>query len=189
MPRPPFEGFADRTCCAGGRGRARHLRRRHIQAYRTRKVCANSTPIASMGKMAVADARAPPGRAWEVNIKDLQRGSGREFQGLRYENALFFLSAEPCRNYASGDYERVSKLGRGRNPSDDCRVWFWGNSRQRKCLARDRVRRSRQLERWTGYGHCGIRFQLGQRADSAKWVLEQLHAFHNQQSPYHQYHA
>ena len=60
-----------------------------------------------------------------VESYHLQRGSWGEFlQGLRYENAPFFLSAELCRNHASGDYERVSKLGRRRHTGHDHRLQF-----------------------------------------------------------------
>jgi len=46
LPRPPFEGPADRTCCAGRRRQARILLSTwHIQACRTGKLCANSTPV------------------------------------------------------------------------------------------------------------------------------------------------
>src|SRR5206468_9091824 len=46
LPRPPFEGPADRTCCAGRRRQARILLSAwHIQACRTGKLCANSTPV------------------------------------------------------------------------------------------------------------------------------------------------
>ena len=45
LPRPPFEGPADRTCCAGRRRQARILLSTwHIQACRTGKLCADSTP-------------------------------------------------------------------------------------------------------------------------------------------------
>jgi hypothetical protein len=51
LPRPPFQGPADRTCGAGRRRRARMiLSRPQIQACRRGKLCARaSTPVASMG--------------------------------------------------------------------------------------------------------------------------------------------